>query len=81
MRNTGMRGRRDGSAVFAVLVVIIIASIVMGTVVASSMQRAFMAHKLVERAKAIAHAEAGASQAYSVLATNFSARTNALAFP
>lgn len=70
-----------GSAILTVLLVVLISSMVLGTITGASMHRAFMARKLADRTKALAIAEAGASQAYSVLVTNFSARTNPAAFP
>jgi hypothetical protein len=78
---TSTRSGRGGSAIFSVLLVILISSLVLGTVVGAGMHRAFMARKLADRTKALAIAEAGANWAYSVLATNFSRRTSPSTFP
>jgi len=66
---------------FAVLMVILTASAFVATIVGAGMHRAFMARKLADRVRAVAIAEAGAHEAYSILATNFSARTNAALYP
>jgi cytoskeletal protein CcmA (bactofilin family) len=47
----------------------------------ASLQRAFMARRLADRVRALAYAEAGVHEAYSMIATNWAIRTNALAFP
>lgn len=72
---------RSGTAVVAVMVVIFSVSALVGVMAASSVQRTFTAQRLTEQVKAQAIAEAGAHQAYSVLSTNFAARTNATLFP
>lgn len=75
------RREQNGSALVAVLTVILVVTAVLGTVAGMSANRAFMARKLSERIKAVAIAEAGASHAYSMLATNFDLRLNDSAFP
>jgi cytoskeletal protein CcmA (bactofilin family) len=72
---------RSGSALLTVMLIVLISSVFLATVLSMSMGRAFMAKKLANRVRAIAIAEAGANQAYTVLATNFAARTDASAFP
>jgi hypothetical protein len=63
------------------MVVIVTLSGVMSTIVYMGMQRSFMAQKLSDRVRAVAIAEAGANEAYTVLVTNFNARSNAASFP
>ena len=76
------RGKgREGAAICTVLVVIFMVCALLGTLMASSVQRSFMAGKLSNRAKALGIAEAGANHAYSVLVTNFEARMSDVAFP
>lgn len=79
-----MRSRisnKDGSALMVVLLIVIITSIILASFLSSSMGRSFMAQKLSDRVRAIAIAEAGVNEAYSILAADFSKRTNDLAFP
>ncbi len=79
---TEMRNRRkSGAALFTVLFVILIVTAIVGTAVSTGINKTFMARKLADRAKATAIAEAGAEWAYSVLRTNFAARSNSAAFP
>jgi cytoskeletal protein CcmA (bactofilin family) len=72
---------RSGSALLTVMLIVLVGSVFLATVLSMSMARSFMAKKLANRVRAIAIAEAGAHQAYTVLATNFAARTDASAFP
>ncbi|MCK5529084.1 MAG: hypothetical protein KAI74_05330 [Kiritimatiellae bacterium] len=72
---------KDGSALMVVLLIVIITSIILASFLSSSMGRSYMAHKLSDRVRAIAIAEAGVNEAYSILAANFDARTNDVAFP
>jgi hypothetical protein len=76
-----MDNKKTGAALFTVLFVILIVTAVVGVAVSSSINKAFRARKLADRTRAIAIAEAGAEFAYSVLRTNFSARSNPAAFP
>jgi cytoskeletal protein CcmA (bactofilin family) len=72
---------KHGGAMVVVLTVIITLSGVMISMVAMSSQRAFTAQRLSHKIRAVALAEAGVNQAYTVLVTNFSARTNPASFP
>ncbi len=71
----------EGSALMIVLLVVIISTVLLSAFFSSSMGRSFMARKLSDRVRAIAIAEAGVNEAYSILATNFNARENDDAFP
>jgi hypothetical protein len=73
--------RRDGSALFTVMMVILVMSALVGVVYKASIQRVFSAHKLADRVRALAIAEAGAHQAYAILKTDFAARDSDDAFP
>jgi len=75
------KARREGAAVFTVLGVILLISMALSISLKASSQRIFLARKLADRVKAVACAEAGVDHAYSILATNFSLRTNSTLFP
>jgi hypothetical protein len=75
------RGARDGAALVTVMALILVLSMVLAWAATSGSQRAFTARRLGDYARAQAIAEAGAHQAFSILATNFSARTNSMLFP
>ncbi len=70
-----------GSAILTVMVVVATVGVLLGTIVSASLQRGHMANRLSDEARAIAFAEAGAHEAYSILVTNFNARSNDTAFP
>ncbi|MFC1496926.1 hypothetical protein ACFLS1_00445 [Verrucomicrobiota bacterium] len=72
---------RNGAALLTVLMVIMTVTILLGTVISAGIQRTFTTKKLTKRLKATAYAEAGVDEAYSILSTNFAARTNAAMFP
>ncbi len=72
---------RKGSALFTVMGVILTMSMVLGSVAKMSAHRTFMAMRVPDRIRALAIAEAGANEAYSILSMNFLQRTNAAAFP
>lgn len=74
-------GRAKGSALVTVMVVTVVVCALVATVMAVSLQNTHSARRLSDRAKAQAIAEAGVWQAYSVLRTNFAARSNANMFP
>ena len=74
-------GTRSGSALLTVMLIVLIGSVFLATLLSMSMGRSHMAKKLANRVRAIAIAEAGANQAYTVLVTNFAARNDAGAFP
>lgn len=73
--------RRTGAALLAVMTVLMIVSALLGTIMTVSKQNAHMAKMLADRVRALAYAEAGVSEAYATLATNFSLCTNGAAFP
>lgn len=77
---TAMR-RRDGAALFTVMLLILVIASLLGVAYSSSVQRVFTARKLADRVRALAIAEAGANKAYSILQTNFAARLNDTDFP
>jgi len=82
MRNRHERyGHQDGYALFVVIVVILTISTLLGVMHSVGVQRAFMAHKLSNRAQALATAENGLARVYTVLAADFNSRTNPAAFP
>jgi len=71
----GQRCRR-GSALGVTLVLIALMAAAVGIMSTLSLQRSRKATRLAHKARSLAIAEAGARQVYSVLSTNFSARTN-----
>ena len=72
---------REGASLVAVMSIVLAVSACLGVLATISGNRAYNARKLANRVKAVAIAEAGASQAYALLSTNFNQRTNAAAFP
>jgi len=76
-----INNRQEGGALFAVLVVIFMVCALLGTMVSASLYRSFVVRKLSDHVRAMAIAEGGANQAYTLLSTNFNARTNGTAFP
>lgn len=70
-----------GSALVAVMFVILGVGGILGTMIWSGMNSAHRARVLSERVKALAIAEAGLNRAYSILATNWAARDNPEMFP
>ncbi len=79
---TGHRAcRRNGSAIFTVVVLILVLSTVIGVVVAASAQRSFGVRRLLHHTRALTLAEAGANEAYNRLRADWSARTSDDAFP
>lgn len=78
MKNrTERTGKRNGSTLCGVLVVIMAMSAAVGVMAMISQHRSQKATRLADRARAQAIAEAGARYGYSILATNFSAVTEA----
>jgi cytoskeletal protein CcmA (bactofilin family) len=70
-----------GQALISVMIVIFVIAICLGAMVFASTQRAHMALKLGDRIRAHYIAEAGANHAYSIVKTNWAARTNSAVFP
>ena len=80
--NSNCRGsRRDGVALIAVLGFIFMLCAALAIMAQSSVQRSFTVNKLIDRVRAVAYAEAGASEAYAMIDTDWSCRTNAALFP
>jgi len=73
--------RRGGYALFVVIVIVLTISTLLAVMHSVGLQRSFMARKLSNRSRALAIAESGLARAYSVLANDFTARTNPAAFP
>lgn len=73
--------RIRGSGLVIVMVVTFSIAGILTTVVASSLQRCFMARRLTDRIRAQAIAEAGVSRAYEDLSENFDLRLDDDAFP
>lgn len=71
---------RSGVALIAVLIFIFTACALLASMAAVGTQRAFTARLLADRVKALAYAEAGAAEAYSILAADFVTRTNSALF-
>ncbi|MEI6218347.1 MAG: hypothetical protein WCP86_05570 [bacterium] len=72
---------KRGSAIMTVMIVITVIGMLVVAMVYSSSVRALRARQLGNKTRAIAIAEAGVAQAYSVLATNWALRYNNSAFP
>lgn len=72
---------KDGSAVFTVLGLILVVTIVLGTMTRVGIHRSFMARKLADRVRAQAYAEAGANEAFTIIEQDWPGRTNAANFP
>lgn len=73
--------KRSGSALTTVIVIVASVTALAAVIAAISLQRAYTAKLRADEIRALAIAEAGANDAYSVLATNWAARTNPAAFP
>ncbi len=73
--------RRSGSALVTVMLVILVVASLLSTMISGSLQQMHMSSRLADQSRALMLAESGAHHAYSVLVTNFAARTNADAFP
>jgi len=72
--------QKQGFALFSVLLIIAVISTMLGMLIHSGQQRAFMARKLADQVKALAYAEAGIDYAYSILSLDFDQRDNPSAF-
>ncbi|MDP6525187.1 MAG: hypothetical protein QGI24_09135 [Kiritimatiellia bacterium] len=73
--------RNQGLAMPSILVMILVMTALVGIMSRASLQRVFSAGRLCDRTRALAYAEAGANEAYSVLCTNWALRSNEEAFP
>lgn len=73
--------RRDGAVVFIVLGLILVVTLVLGTMTRAGVQRIFMARKLANRVRAQSYAEAGANEAFTIIEANWAAHTNMANFP
>ena len=66
--------RRQGSAIFTTVIVILLVSTALAVAVRASMQRVYTTRLLADRLRATSIAEAGISQSYDILVTNWDAR-------
>lgn len=76
-----LQGKRAGSALITILIVTTALCAVLGVTVQMGSQRAFQAARLSDQIRAKAIAEAGVAEAFSRLAVDWPARTNADSFP
>ncbi len=76
-----LRGSSTGSALVTVMGVILLIAVVGAGMVTLGRQQIFSARRMRDYAKAQIIAESGANAAYSLLKTNFAARTNPNNFP
>ncbi len=67
---------KEGFALFSVLFIIAILSVMLGMLAKMGGQRAFTAKQLTHQVKALAYAEAGIDYAYSILSLDFEQRNN-----
>jgi hypothetical protein len=77
----GKHDERRGAALFVTMMVVFMISSLLATMATISMQRTHVVDRLADRIRATANAEAGASEAFSILAVDFSQRMNAAMFP
>jgi Tfp pilus assembly protein PilX len=73
--------RKGGFALATVLAGIFVSTLLVTGVVKYSMQRAYSASKMGDRAKAITYSEAGLDYAYSKISKDFELRNDVSAFP
>lgn len=76
-----IRGSNNGSALVTVMGVILLIAVVGAGMVTLGRQQIYSARRMRDYAKAQIIAESGANAAYSLLKTNFAARTNPDNFP
>ena len=74
------QGRRGMSLITVMLVIVTLAA-VLATAVGASLQSSFAARRQANRVRALAIAEAGAHQGYSILASNFDLRNSGVLIP
>lgn len=73
--------KKRGMALFGILIIMFSLSAMLAITMSASLQRIFTAQTLGDRIRALAIAEAGANEAYAIMATNFALRNNAESFP
>ncbi|MCE9614982.1 MAG: hypothetical protein K8T26_11935 [Lentisphaerae bacterium] len=73
--------RREGSALFTVMLIVLVIAALLGITCKASVQRVFTARKLADRVRALSIAEAGANKAYAILQNDFNARLDDTPFP
>ena len=73
--------RNAGSTLLTVMLIVFIVPLAIGAVMYFSQQQSFTTRKLGNENRAKVISEAGANDAYSLIATNFAARTNDALFP
>lgn len=81
MNNRFMRGSRSGSALLVLMIIIMLVAAGGASLVNFAKQQAFSAARIRDYIKAQAYAEAGANEAYSIIKTNWTARTDTSKFP
>ncbi len=81
MNSKGQCGARNGSTLLTVIILVVVVPMAVIAVLSMARQQAHMIGRVADQARAKTISEAGANVAYSILSTNFAARTNATAFP
>ena len=72
---------KSGAAMFSVLLLVVLVSGLLAASLAMGVQKALIARKLGDQTRAMAIAEAGASEAYALLAEDIGRLTNSSSFP
>ena len=75
------RKAREGTALFTAMATVLIVTAMVAALTAVAAQRLHIARRLANRTRAIAYAEAGASEAYTTLVDDWGACEDAGAFP
>ena len=72
---------KTGAAMFSVLLLVLVVTPLLTAILQSGVQKALMARRLGDQTRAMAIAEAGASEAYAILANDISKLDDPSAFP
>jgi len=75
------RKGREGTALFTAMATVLIVTAMVAALAAVAAQRLHIARRLANRTRAIAYAEAGASEAYTILVDDWDACEDPSAFP
>lgn len=78
---TPIHGSKTGSAIVAVMGVVVLISVVGGSMIANGRQQVYASYRLRDYAKAQVIAESGVNDAYNLIKTNFAACRDAGNFP